>query len=120
IHVGDSGLNVIKEVGRIVVVTVETGSESKAGIIGQPYGLGAIAHTTDHRDRQKHLFEKQGMISRRFSKSRRDEVAVRQFTFSHPLTTGQYARSLLGKLFAVALVVFQRAAGGNRTEPVFL
>src|SRR5262245_7670243 len=60
------------------------------------------------------------MISRRFSKSRSDEVAVRQFTFSQPLTAGQYARAFLGQLLALELVVFQLAAGGNRPEPVVL
>src|SRR5882724_2494957 len=77
IDVSNSGLNVVKEVGRIFVIAVATGSQSEAGIIGQADGFSAIAHPTKHGDWHEHLLGKQGMRSRRFSESRRDKIAMR-------------------------------------------
>src|SRR5207245_2839910 len=43
INISHSCLDVVEEVGRIFVIAVATGSQSEPGIIGQPYGLTAIA-----------------------------------------------------------------------------
>src|SRR5204862_7752378 len=58
INVSNSRLNVVEEVGRIFIIGVATGSQSESGIIGQSYGLSAIAHPTKHGDRYEHFLGK--------------------------------------------------------------
>src|SRR5437762_1615286 len=120
INVGDSRLDVVEEVGCIFVIAVATGSQSEPGIIGQPYGLSAIAHPTKHGDRHEHFLGKQRMRGWRFSQSWRNKIAVRQFTFGQTFAAGQNARAVFSKFFTVTLVVFKRAGRGHWPEPVFL
>src|SRR5882724_13278834 len=120
INVSDSGLNVVEEVGRIFVIAVATGSQSESGIIGQSYGLSAIAHPTKHGDRYEHLLGKQGMRRRRFSQSRRDKIAVRQFAIGQTLAAAENAPAVFVEFLTITPVIIQGAGGGHWPEPVLL